>query len=157
MKSVLIASVVAATVYAEIPPPPSPSVESIAAKHLEMAKAYNGSAVRNSSLRESGGGSVVFTYHTDYNTCESKASSGIGYVFGGCYTIKGLSGMYYSDCTDNGSEVIATLNTCASRDCSSECTAVQLPIEKCSQGTKVACSQNADSFTEYDEFTYHFE
>ena len=113
--------------------------------------------MRDSSPKESGGGSVVFTYHSDVNTCESKAYSGVGYVFGGCVTLKGVSGMYYSDCTDNGSEVIATVHTCEANDCSSGCTSVDLPMEKCFEGTRVTCSQKVDSFTDFDEFTYHFE
>ena len=37
-------------------------------------------------------GALVYTFHSDASTCTSKASSGVGYVYGECISGDGVNG-----------------------------------------------------------------
>lgn len=157
MKNFLIASALASVALGSSAPAPNQALE-IVARHREIAKSLNGTVVKDPSQRTAGSsGSVVYSFHSDADTCKSEASSGAGYVFGGCVTSSGDSGIYYTDCSDNGSEVMLTMHSCESGDCSSDCIEVIFPMDKCDGGTKMTCSNKADSYTEFDEFTFHYE
>ena len=70
-----------------------------------------------------------------------------------CYQLHFTIGIYYSACSEAGGKTQMTFTSCSSADCSRGCTTYPMT----SDGMKVSCSKKADSYTEFSEFTYHYE
>jgi hypothetical protein len=50
-----------------------------------------------------------------------------------------------------------TFTSCSSGDCSKGCNTYPMTSDTCSDGMKTSCSKKADSYSEFSEFTYHYE
>lgn len=89
--SVAIASL-AALASADKVPETSPPLQMVA-KHQLLTRSMNGTAAEERTVNR-GGGSVVYSFYDDADTCRGDAGSGGGYVFGGCISSDGATGKF---------------------------------------------------------------